>query len=77
MAHTLIQIQSSLFIISQRKVTCSFPFLILKESSYMVFTSTYRTIIFIQSHILRLQMGSTTFKRKIQKYFQEGMKSLL
>ena len=26
----------------------------------MVFTSTY-TIIFIQSHILRLKMGSTTF----------------
>ena len=28
----------------------------------MVFTSSsYSTIIFIQSHILRLQMGSTTF----------------
>ena len=38
MAHTLIQIQSYLFI-SQPKV--SFQFLIFKESSYMVFTSTY------------------------------------
>ena len=58
MAHTLIQIQSYLFTISQPKV--SFQFLIFKESSYMVFTSTY--IIFIQSHILRLRMGSTTFQ---------------
>ena len=39
MAHTLIQIQSHLFIISQPKV--SFQFLNFKESSYMVFTSTY------------------------------------
>ena len=39
MAHTLIQIQSYLFIISQPKV--SFQFLIFKESSDMVFTSTY------------------------------------
>ena len=38
MVHTLIQIQSCLFIISQPKV--SFPFLIFKESAYMVFTST-------------------------------------
>ena len=57
MAHTVIQIQSYLFIISQPKV--SFQFLICKESSYMVLL---HTIIFIQSHILRLQMGSTTFK---------------
>ena len=59
MAHTLIQIQSHLFIISQSYV--SFQFFIFKESSYMVFTSTYH-YFFIQSHILRLQMGSTTFK---------------
>ena len=38
MVHTLIQIQSYLFIISQPKI--SFPFLTFKESSYMVFTST-------------------------------------
>ena len=58
MAHTLIQFQSYVFIISQTKV--SFQFLIFKESSYMVFTSTYH--YFIQSHILRLQMESITFK---------------
>ena len=60
--HTLIQIQSYLFVMSQPKV--SFQFLIFRESSYMVhvFTSTYH-FFFIQSHILRLQMGSTTFKR--------------
>ena len=39
MVHTLIQIQSYLFITSQPKV--SFRFLILKENSYMVFTCTY------------------------------------
>ena len=39
MAHILIEIQSYLFIISQPKDT--FQFLISKESSYMVFTSTY------------------------------------
>ena len=39
MAHTLIQIQRDLFIISQPKVR--FPFLIFNESSSMVFTSTY------------------------------------
>ena len=39
MAHTLIQIQSYLFIISQPKD--SFKELVFKESSYMVFTSTY------------------------------------
>ena len=44
---------------SQPKV--SFQFLIFKESSYIAFTSIH-TIIFIQSHILRLQMRSTTFK---------------
>ena len=57
MAHTLIQIQSYLFIISQPKV--NFQFLISNESSYIhvVFNSTYGTIIFIQSHILRLQYG--------------------
>ena len=38
MVHTLIQIQNYLFIIRQPKV--SFQFLICKESSYMVFTST-------------------------------------
>ena len=38
MAHTLFQIQSNLLIISQPKV--SFQFLIFKESSCMVFTST-------------------------------------
>ena len=57
MTHTLIQIQSYLFIKSQPKV--SFQFLIFTESStwYLLL----HTIIFIQSHILRLQMGSTTF----------------
>ena len=55
---TLIQIQSYLFIISQPKV--SFQFLILRRvpTWYLLL----HTIIFIQSHILRLQMGSTTFK---------------
>ena len=48
MAHTLIQIQSCLFIISQPKVI--FPFLILKESSYMVFTSTYHCFFYPVSH---------------------------
>ena len=62
MAHTSVQIQSYLFIISELKV--SFQFLIFKESSYMVFTSTYH--YFIQSHILRLQMGSTTFKASVR-----------
>ena len=57
MTHTLIQNPSYLFIINQPKV--SFQFLTFKESFYMVFTSN---IIFIQPHILRLQMGSTTFK---------------
>ena len=38
MAHTLILIQSYLFIISRSKV--SFQFLIFKEGSYVVFTST-------------------------------------
>ena len=43
MAHTLIQIQSYLFIISQPRV--SFHFLSFKESSYIVvFTSTYHYI---------------------------------
>ena len=49
MAHTLIQIQSYLFIISQPKVSFQ----------YSIY---FYTITFIQSHILRLQMGSTTFK---------------
>ena len=40
---SLIQIQSYLFIISQPKV--SFQFLIFKEGSYMVFTSTYFILI--------------------------------
>ena len=71
MAHTSIQIQSYLFI-SQPKV--SFQFLISKESSYMVFTSTH-TIYFIQSHILRLQMGSTTFK-DVQRCSVENHKEL-
>ena len=52
MGHTLIQIQSYLFIIRQPKV--SFQFSIFKESSFMVFASTYH--YFIQSHILSLQM---------------------
>ena len=59
MAHTLIQIQSYLFIISQPKVR--FQFLIFKESSYTWYLLLH-TIFFIQSHILRLQMGSTTLR---------------
>ena len=65
MGHTVIQIQSYLFIISLPKV--SFPF---KSSQVSIFKESFlhgiyfslHTIIFIQSHILRLQMGSTTFK---------------
>ena len=53
--------------ISQPKV--SFQFLIFKESSYMVFTSTYHYFFLIQSHILRLQMESTTFKSIILNNF--------
>ena len=68
MAHTLIQIQSYLFI-SQLKV--SFQFLIFKESSYMVFTSTYH--IFIQSHILRLQVESATFKSTSPQHLEIGV----
>ena len=37
----------------------------------MVFTSIH-TIIFIQSHILRLQMGSTTFKGKLNIFTLSG-----
>ena len=59
------QIQSYLFMIGQPKV--SFQFLIFKESSYMVFTSTF--IIFIQCHILRMQIGSTTFKSSVKQLF--------
>ena len=57
---TYVNLNSELFInfLSQPKV--SFQFLIFKESFYMVFTSTNHNF-FIQSHILRLQMGSTTF----------------
>ena len=62
MAHTLIQIQSYLFIISQLKV--SFQFLIFK-GAFLLWYLLLHTIIFIQSHILRLQMGSTTFKRDL------------
>ena len=59
MAHTtLIQIQSYLFIIIQPKV--SFPFLFLRRIPTWYLLP--HTIILIQSHILRLQVGSTTFK---------------
>ena len=57
MARTLIQIQSYIFIISQP--TVSLQFLNFKKSSYVVFINS---IIFIQSDILRWQMGSTTLK---------------
>ena len=58
MAHTLIQIQSYLFIISQPKVSFQFLFLRRVPTWYLLL----HTLIFIQSHILRLQMGFTTFK---------------
>ena len=58
MAHTLIQIQTYLFILSQPKV--SFQFLIFK-GEFLRGIFLLHTIIFIQFHILRLQMGSTTF----------------
>ena len=61
MVHSLIQIQSYLFIISQPKV--SFPFLILRRvpTWYLLL----HAIIFIQSQILRLQMGSITLKGEV------------
>ena len=52
MVHTLIQIQSYLFIISQPKV--SFQFLIFLYC--IVFTSIH-TIILIQSHIFETANG--------------------
>ena len=61
MAYPLIQIQSYLFIISQPKV--SFPFLIFKESSYCGIYF-YIPLFSIKSHILRLQMGTTTFNTR-------------
>ena len=57
MAHTLIHIQSYLFTISQPKVR--FQFLMFKEFLNGIYF--YKPLFFIQSHILRLQMGSTTF----------------
>ena len=42
MAHTLIQIESYLFLINQPKV--SFQFLIFKDSSYTVFTLKYHYV---------------------------------
>ena len=58
-----INSNSELFIHKQNQPKVSFQFLFFTESSYMVFTSTYVPLFFfIQSHILRLQMGSTTFK---------------
>ena len=59
MTHTLIQIQCYLFIkkINLRLVSSSYFF----YGEFLHGIYFYSTIIFIHSHILRLQMGSTTF----------------
>ena len=58
MAYTLIQIQSYLFIINQPKVSLQFLILRRVPTWYLLL----HTILVIQFQILRLQMGSTTFK---------------
>ena len=78
MTHTLIHIQSYLFIIHVSQPKVGFQFLIFKESSYMHIYFYTCSIIFIQSHILRLQMGSTTFttgrrKSEVSLLFHSSM----
>ena len=58
MAPTLIQIQSDLFIVSQPKVSFQFVFLRRVTTWYLLLHTFF---FLLQSHILRLQMGSTTF----------------
>ena len=59
MVHTLIQIQTLLFIIS-------FLFLILRRVPTIWYLLLHIILFLSQSHILRLQMGSNTFNSAFQ-----------
>ena len=75
---TLIQIQSYLFIISQPKLlklaSCS-QFLRRIPTLHGIYF--YIPLFFIQSHILRPQMGSTTFNDRIFETVLLGLSNVL